>query len=90
MSLLDGENGLPAHTHACGQILLGQIQTGPVLFDVVGQLHGAKVRYTEHFVKNYLHGLPVTDVEAYIGGELMDGFRKVYTTDSPCDGARPA
>lgn len=33
-------------------------------------------------------GSPVTDVEAYIGATMLDGFRKIYTAPVPCTGSR--
>lgn len=33
-------------------------------------------------------GVPITDVVAYIGGEELSGFRKIYSAVEPCAGAR--
>ncbi len=33
-------------------------------------------------------GVVVTDVVAYIGGDVLGGFRKVYRSAAPCNGAR--
>jgi len=33
-------------------------------------------------------GSPVVDVVAYIGGEVLSGFRKVYRSAAPCEGVR--